>query len=130
SIFPNRKPVSRSWILPSLISTSNRRNLWKGAVSRTIPEDFLGRQIDCYLTVHGILNRRFVTLSGPGGVGKTLLLICVERYLNERAFFRDGVVHVDLLGASTAIRVLTILDQCMNGIVEEIHPHTSSPSKI
>lgn len=54
----------------------------------------VGREADVDEIVERYSSSRLITLSGPGGIGKTRLAIEVGRRLGEKS--RDGVVFVDL----------------------------------
>ncbi len=82
------------------------------------PTSFIGREQEL-ATVEGFLERqtvRLVTLTGPGGVGKTRLALQVAAALRER--FEDSAYFVDLapisdpnLVASTIVETLGIPNQ-------------------
>ena len=94
SIFKGKVVKKRSWQRPPSVYHETTQRLWKGYRPRIVPEEFLGREVDTYLTLLAISSRRFVTISGEAGVGKTLLLASVENYLNERLMFpRWSGVH-------------------------------------
>ena len=48
------------------------------------PEDFVGREVDMYRVISQFLLRRFVTLVGEPGTGKTAVATAVCGYLAER----------------------------------------------
>jgi len=57
------------------------------------PEDFLGREVDAFKVLDALLarRRRFVSLVGPVGVGKSALAAFVAEYVDARALFRAVV---------------------------------------
>ncbi len=58
------------------------------------PARIIGREADIVALTHHLAERRFVTLRGPGGLGKTTLAVAVAHELGNR--FRDGVRFLDL----------------------------------
>jgi len=72
----------------------------------TLPEpvtSFIGREDDLEALVASIDSCRFVTLIGPGGIGKTRLALEAGRVVRDR--FEDGVFVVDLRQCSTKLGV-------------------------
>jgi len=80
----------------------------------TIPEDFLGRNVDMYEVIRTCCSRRLVTIAGVAGVGKTAVSIAVAHYLTERGMFRDGVLHVRLHGLRTTEEMRSALAKCFS----------------
>lgn len=68
------------------------------------PEDFLGREVDAFKVLDALLarRRRFVSLVGPVGVGKSALAAFVAEYVDARAMFRAVVFLKVDAGASKA----------------------------
>jgi tetratricopeptide (TPR) repeat protein len=62
----------------------------------TRPETFTGRQRELHSLVGEIIDHRLVTMTGPGGMGKTALAQEAGRWLAERGHFPDGIFFVDL----------------------------------
>ena len=62
--------------------------------SPLLPEDFFGRQVLVYRVIKLLRQqRRFVTLYGPRGVGKSTVATAIAAYVSERRFFfRDGTL--------------------------------------
>ena len=58
-------------------------------------EGFLGRNVEAYRVVSGILDRRLVSVTGEVGVGKSAVAIAALNYLAERHYFSDGVLYID-----------------------------------
>ena len=57
---------------------------------------------------------RIVTLSGPGGIGKTTVGIEVARWYADREVFRDGVFFVPLEGINDAARLAEALTRTLS----------------
>jgi non-specific serine/threonine protein kinase len=68
---------------------------------------FIGRQVELVQLTGILRERRLVTLSGPGGVGKTRLAIEVSRELGDAR--ADGILFVDLSPITDATLVPTAL---------------------
>ena len=66
-------------------------------------DELIGRSEELSELVGLLTRRRLVTLTGPGGIGKTTLALAVGRQLVSR--FTDGVWLVDLTGVSTDTEV-------------------------
>ncbi|MDE5443179.1 ATPase [Bradyrhizobium sp. CSA207] len=58
------------------------------------PARIIGREADIVALIDRLTARRFVTLRGPGGIGKTTLAVAVAHKIGNR--FRDGVRFLDL----------------------------------
>jgi len=82
------------------------------------PTPLIGREAEVTalrdLFLHG--GARLVTLTGPGGVGKTRLGVAVPTSLRD--VFVDGATFVDLAPVSEPERVLSIIAQLLN--VQEV----------
>jgi len=70
----------------------------------TVPADevFVGRELERIETIWGLQGCRWVTLVGPGGIGKTAVARQVARWQHERNHFPDGVLAVDAAGCQSA----------------------------
>jgi predicted ATPase/serine/threonine protein kinase/DNA-binding NarL/FixJ family response regulator len=91
------------------------RALWRVPTSLT---SFIGRQQDV-ATICALLMRpevRLLTLTGPGGIGKTRLSLQVAAELAEQ--FADGVVFVNLAPLSDAEQVVPTIAQAL-GVREQ-----------
>ncbi|KYK28896.1 MAG: hypothetical protein AYK19_20415 [Theionarchaea archaeon DG-70-1] len=54
------------------------------------PQTFTGRSAEMHAIISNLVTNRFVTITGVGGIGKTILAIEVARWLCSRSFFPDG----------------------------------------
>ena len=85
-----------------------RRRIESAPVRRLLPAtltEIIGREDDV-ASVTALLERsRLVTLTGPGGVGKTRLAVEVATILEQTR--RDGAVFVDLTAVSEPASVMT-----------------------
>ena len=91
-IFPDARRVARWMGRPRALAPG------RGARLPAPPEDFLGRETDLYRLLQRVLERRFVSLSGRAGVGKTALAAGLCAYVAERAtsLMGGGVAYVAL----------------------------------
>jgi tetratricopeptide (TPR) repeat protein len=62
----------------------------------TREEIFVGREAKMIEVIRQMQTARLVTLTGPGGIGKTALARQVALWHAERHLFRDGVIEVSL----------------------------------
>jgi len=75
------------------------------------PTSFVGREHEIEVLVNTLLDPacRLVTLTGPGGIGKTRFAVEVTRRLEDR--FADGVYYFSMVGVSLPESILpTIAD--------------------
>eukprot|EP00742_Colponemidia_sp_Colp-10_P009413 GILJ01010261.1.p1 GENE.GILJ01010261.1~~GILJ01010261.1.p1 ORF type:complete len:2314 (-),score=385.58 GILJ01010261.1:161-7102(-) len=127
AIFPDapmRDPLSQ----PELIDEPSE-NLT--AHLPTVIEDFLGRNVEIYSTVVEILQRRFVTITGVRGIGKTAVAIATAHYLAERRNFPDGVFFISLIDAKNLEYMMELTISCLdnywenpNGLPPPARPNT------
>src|SRR3954469_20413059 len=96
--------------------TAERRRVPQGAGLPETVTSFVGRRLELRAAKQRLEQGRLVTLTGPGGVGKTRLAIEVARA--SRKAFPDGVWMVDLASladpsrvAQTALSALGVRDQ-------------------
>ncbi len=82
-----------------------------------VPHDLIGRESECTEVVEILRSRRsrLVTLTGPGGVGKTSLALAIAN--GVAAAFPDGVTFVDLAPVSTPNLVAPAIAQAL-GILQ------------
>jgi predicted ATPase/DNA-binding winged helix-turn-helix (wHTH) protein len=81
---------------PASASTPSRATRPAGAASLT---RLIGRDEEVATLVDRVVRRRLITVSGPGGIGKTSVAFAVIDKVQEA--FEDGIVTVDL-GAAAA----------------------------
>ena len=79
------------------------------------PTRIIGRDADICAVAEHLSARRFVTLRGPAGIGKTTLAVALAHELGSQ--FRDGIAFLDLASledphqvASAAASVLGLVD--------------------
>jgi len=62
------------------------------------PQGFLGRETDMYQTLNSVLNRRFVNIVGPSGMGRSSLAAALCHYINERksTLLFDDIYYIKL----------------------------------
>jgi hypothetical protein len=93
--FPNLLPVEK-WDPPYPKGSQHQQPLPATA------EAFIGRNVETYRVITGVLDRRLVSVTGPAGVGKTAVAVAGLNYLAQRHHFSDGVVYVDCAGTRDA----------------------------
>ena len=79
------------------------------------PARIIGRDVDVVAIAEHLLARRFVTLRGPGGVGKTTVAIAIAHQLGHR--FRDGVRFLDLGSVNDPALVAVVAASAFNLLV-------------
>ncbi|MDI7862746.1 helix-turn-helix transcriptional regulator [Rhizobiaceae bacterium n13] len=93
--------------------------LWPGALPR-LAIRLIGRDGDARAIADLLADSRFVTISGPGGIGKTTLALAVA---NENAqLFKDGVCYVDFSLRQTTEPVADLLGLALGLMVRSIDP--------
>src|SRR5262249_12518831 len=86
--------------------TGNGRGKYEELNACTVPtnllatSDIVGREALTVDAIKALANARLVTLTGPGGIGKTTVAEEVARWHADRELFRDGVFFVPLEGIS------------------------------
>ena len=117
-------PRTRDALATALGVTPAERASWDAAVAPRLPRaplpvapsPLLGRGPDVEEVIRLLAAERIVTLTGPGGVGKTRLALAVA----ERASYRDGVVFVPLAAVPDPGDVLPAVAHALG--VREIGP--------
>ena len=59
-------------------------------------QEFTGRSKKLHEVINAIYQNRLVTISGTGGIGKTMVAMEVARWFHSRAHFPDGIFYLDL----------------------------------
>jgi tetratricopeptide (TPR) repeat protein len=75
----------------------------------TRPGVFTGRSKEIFDLVNEVLTTRLVTITGTGGIGKTVVAREVARWFHSRGHFPDGVISIDLRHAETIEEITAIL---------------------
>jgi predicted ATPase/DNA-binding winged helix-turn-helix (wHTH) protein len=93
------------------------------------PSRLVGRDKDVRALGEHLSTRRFVTLRGPGGIGKTTIAIALAHELGEH--FRDGVRFIDLgslrdsnlvaTAVASALRLLVPVEDPTPRLIEALH---------
>ena len=73
------------------------------------PQSFTGRSVEMHTIINGLVQTRFVTVTGAGGIGKTTVAIEVARWFCSRNHFPDGVFYIDLRQVDTADGIIDLL---------------------
>uniref|UniRef100_A0A7S2DM31 AAA+ ATPase domain-containing protein n=1 Tax=Haptolina brevifila TaxID=156173 RepID=A0A7S2DM31_9EUKA len=89
-----------------------------------VAECFVGRNVETYKVVTGVLDRRLVSVTGLPGVGKSAVAIRALNYLAQRGYFSDGVIYVDCSMASSTEQLGALLGQQI-AIARPPQPDTS-----
>ncbi|MBU7047050.1 MAG: tetratricopeptide repeat protein, partial [Theionarchaea archaeon] len=76
-------------------------------------QSFTGRSAEMHDIITELLKNRLVTITGVGGVGKTVLAREVARWFCSRGNF-DGVYYIDLRQTDTAEGVIALLGAALN----------------
>lgn len=84
------------------------------------PQTFRGRSKEIHKITNTILNNRYVTISGVGGIGKTTTAVEVARWFYLRGHFPDCIFLIDLRGGDSASRILNLVGSCFGLQFDEI----------
>lgn len=76
------------------------RNMMQEDPSPSPPEFFVGREVDMYYVLKAVLAKRFVSVIGETGVGRSSLVCALCHYINERATTMIGIDHIYFVKAS------------------------------
>jgi len=93
------------------------------------PSRLIGRDKDVLALAEHLSARRFVTLRGPGGIGKTTIALALAHELADR--FKDGVRFIDLgslkeghlvaTAVASALRLLVPVEDPTPRLIEALH---------
>lgn len=75
----------------------------------TKPQFFAGRLEEMHTIINELIQGRFVTLTGVGGIGKTTVALEVARWFSSRRVFPHGIYYIDLRQTDTADGALDLL---------------------
>ncbi|MFG1709672.1 ATP-binding protein [Nonomuraea sp. M3C6] len=103
---------TRDALATALGITAAEREAWEQSLAMAVARPrlpaasspLLGRESQIDTVLHRLSTERMVTLTGPGGVGKTRLALAVAERVAER--FADGVVFVPLAALQESADVL------------------------
>lgn len=89
------------------------------------PPDIVGREALMTDSIRALANARLLTLTGPGGIGKTTVAIAVAQWHADRELYRNGVFFVALEGVSDAARLAEALAGTLSVTLDPVNPwHT------
>jgi predicted ATPase len=75
--------------------------------------------------IHALANARLLTLTGPGGIGKTTVATAMVQWHADRELYRHGVFFVALEGVSDAARLAEALASALHVTLDPVNPwHT------
>lgn len=69
-------------------------NKMQEAPSTSPPQFFLGREVDMYMVLNLVLEKRLVSIVGEAGVGRSSLACALCHYMNERASTITQINHI------------------------------------
>ncbi len=84
------------------------------------PHSFTGRSVDMYDIINELCENRFVTITGAGGIGKTVVAIEVARWFCARSFFPDGIFYIDLRETDTVEGIVDVLGAALGERLTEL----------
>jgi tetratricopeptide (TPR) repeat protein len=73
------------------------------------PQSFTGRSVEMYDLINELITNRLVTITGAGGIGKTMVAIEVARWFCSRAYLPEGVFYIDLRQTDTTEGIIDLL---------------------
>jgi hypothetical protein len=100
SLFANRSSID--WPQLGQCTIGPNRTDLKQFLSRiripSQPSDFEGRECIMNSLIRNIVDRRFISLVGEDGVGKSSVAAAICKYMADREFFADGMVYLKAKG--------------------------------
>jgi tetratricopeptide (TPR) repeat protein len=84
------------------------------------PQSFTGRSVEMHDIIGELFAHRLVTITGVGGIGKTMLAIEVARWFCSRTHFPDGVLYIDLRQTDTAEGIIDVLGATLGVQLSEL----------
>ncbi|MBI3799318.1 MAG: tetratricopeptide repeat protein [Deltaproteobacteria bacterium] len=84
--------------------------------------EIVGREALMVDAIKALADARLVTLTGPGGIGKTTIAEEVARWHAERELFHDGVFFVSLEGIKDAVRLAETMARALNVTPDPTNP--------
>jgi tetratricopeptide (TPR) repeat protein len=73
------------------------------------PQSFVGRSVEMYDIINELITNRLVTITGVGGIGKTMVAIEVARWFCTRPYFAGGIFYIDLRQIETAEGIIDVV---------------------
>ncbi len=84
------------------------------------PQSFTGRSVEMHDIIGELHAHRLVTITGVGGIGKTMLAIEAARWFCSRTYFPDGVLYIDLRQTDTAEGIIDVLGSAVGVQLTEL----------
>ncbi len=84
------------------------------------PLSFMGRSAEMYDVITELFENRLVTITGVGGIGKTVLAIEVARWFCSRSHFPDGVYYIDLRQTDTVEGTVDVVGAALGVQLSEL----------
>lgn len=89
--------------------------------STSPPQFFLGREVDMYLVLNLVLEKRLVSVVGEAGMGRSSLVCALCHYINERATTINQIEHILYVKARQTrkqTRVRALVQKLMKRLVD------------
>jgi hypothetical protein len=115
ALFANR--ISIDWPLPGQCTIGANRTDLKIFLSRiripSPPADFEGREVIMNNIIRNILDRKFISLVGEDGVGKSAVAGAICKYMADREYFTDAITYLKLKGIKDYSAFLIVLKNAL-----------------
>jgi hypothetical protein len=115
ALFANR--ISIDWPLPGQCTIGANRTDLKIFLSRiripSPPADFEGREVIMNNIIRNILDRKFISLVGEDGVGKSAVAGAICKYMADREYFTDAIIYLKLKGIKDYSAFLIVLKNAL-----------------